>query len=183
MHRIAHTTAFVTPVVEYWLEREIAQWVHPMKDRSDDPSHHERTLLPWSYISHPLDAWVDELKNKGNKNGLCYTSRGALAGTRNSWSPLVHLEQLVQSWQLAAFYREDGGEQYGHLVMVSQHIVGLNVDSSWLVPVYWYIHWNLVSVEWWLPNRCVINLWGGGGGGHAPHSHHGAPHLTFDCAQ
>ena len=32
------TTAFVTPVVEHWLEREIAQWVHPMKDRSDDPS-------------------------------------------------------------------------------------------------------------------------------------------------
>ena len=27
--RIAHTTAFVTPVVEHCLEREIAQWVHP----------------------------------------------------------------------------------------------------------------------------------------------------------
>ena len=51
--RIAHTTAFVTPVVEHWLEREIAQWVHPMKDQSDDPSHHERTLLPRSYISLP----------------------------------------------------------------------------------------------------------------------------------
>ena len=25
---IAHTMAFVTPVVEHWLEREIAQWVH-----------------------------------------------------------------------------------------------------------------------------------------------------------
>ena len=25
--RIAHTTAFVTPVVEHWLERKIAQWV------------------------------------------------------------------------------------------------------------------------------------------------------------
>ena len=36
--RITRTTAFVTPVVEHWLEREIAQWVHPMKDRSDD--HH-----------------------------------------------------------------------------------------------------------------------------------------------
>ena len=24
--RIAHTTAFVTPVVEHWLEREIAQF-------------------------------------------------------------------------------------------------------------------------------------------------------------
>ena len=38
--RIAHTTAFVTPVVEHWIEREIAQWVHPTKDRSDDPSQH-----------------------------------------------------------------------------------------------------------------------------------------------
>ena len=52
--RIAHTTAFVTPVVEHWLEREIVQWVHPMKDRSDDPSHHERTVLPRSYTSLPL---------------------------------------------------------------------------------------------------------------------------------
>ena len=51
--RIAHTTTFVTPVLEHWLEREIAQWVHTMKDRSDDPSHHERTLLPRSYISLP----------------------------------------------------------------------------------------------------------------------------------
>ena len=40
-----------TPVVEHWLEREIAIWVNPMKDRSDDPSHHGRTLLPRSYIS------------------------------------------------------------------------------------------------------------------------------------
>ena len=51
--RIAHTTVFVIPVVEHWLEREIAQWIHPMKDRSDDLSHHERTLLPQSYISLP----------------------------------------------------------------------------------------------------------------------------------
>ena len=47
----AYTMAFVTPVMEHWLEQEIAQWVHPMKDRSDDPSHHEQTLLSRSYIS------------------------------------------------------------------------------------------------------------------------------------
>ena len=47
---IPQTGSFVTPVVEHWLEREIAQWVHPMKDRSDDPSHHERTALPLSYV-------------------------------------------------------------------------------------------------------------------------------------
>ena len=26
--RIAHTTAFATPVVGHWLEQEIAQWIH-----------------------------------------------------------------------------------------------------------------------------------------------------------
>ena len=36
--------ALVTPVVEHWVGREIAQWVHPMKDRSDDS-------LPRNYIS------------------------------------------------------------------------------------------------------------------------------------
>ena len=51
--RIAHNTAFVTPVVEHWLEQEIAQCDHPMKDQSDNPSYHERTLLPQSYISLP----------------------------------------------------------------------------------------------------------------------------------
>ena len=43
--RITHTTAFVTTVMEHGLERKIAQWVHPMKDRSDDPPHH---LTKWT---------------------------------------------------------------------------------------------------------------------------------------
>ena len=61
----AYTMVFVTPVVEHWLEREIAQWVHPMKDRSDNPSHHERMLLPQSYIS-------------------LHQNCGVLGGTRNN---------------------------------------------------------------------------------------------------
>ena len=56
-------------VVEHWLEREIVQWVHPMKDRSIDPSHHERTLLPRSYIYLRLD-------NKGR--GMCYPVCGMM---------------------------------------------------------------------------------------------------------
>ena len=62
--RIAHTTAFVTPVVEHWLERAVAQCDHherltrrpiapwaidpttrrTMSDWSDEPSHHERLI-------------------------------------------------------------------------------------------------------------------------------------------
>ena len=37
--RITHTMTFGTPVVEHRLVRETAQWVHPMKDQSDDPSN------------------------------------------------------------------------------------------------------------------------------------------------
>ena len=33
--RVSHTMTFVIPVVEYWLEREIAQWVH-----------HEGSIVP-----------------------------------------------------------------------------------------------------------------------------------------
>ena len=40
--RITHTTAFVTPFVEHWLERKISQWVHPMKDGPDDPRSYIR---------------------------------------------------------------------------------------------------------------------------------------------
>ena len=64
--RIAHTTAFVIPVVEHWQEREIAQWVNHMNDRSDDPSHHERTPLPRSYID--LNKWQMSLCNNSSDN-------------------------------------------------------------------------------------------------------------------
>ena len=70
--RITHTTVFVTPVVEHWLEREIAQWVHHMKDRSDDPSHDERTPLPRSYIS------LQQMK-VGNRDHISFKGvRGAV---------------------------------------------------------------------------------------------------------
>ena len=134
---LLYTTPFVTPVVEHWLEREIAQWVHPMKDRSDDPSHHERTLYLWAtsrslwqereremfylttHSTHFIygymasDIWLRTIlivrketrcrhigyfyrlaarvllyapshRQDNTYHGLWYTSRGALAGTRNS---------------------------------------------------------------------------------------------------
>ena len=89
--RIAHTTAFVTPVEENWLEREIAQWVHPMKDRSDDPSHHERTLLPRSYISLPVSRETATLNIgvvKANLqtvevNGIVYDSDSVACSQKN----------------------------------------------------------------------------------------------------
>ena len=71
--RITYTTAFVTPVVEHGLEREIAQWVQPMKDRSDDVSHHERTLLPRSYISFLIliQFLTYFVSHNSIRNGLC----------------------------------------------------------------------------------------------------------------
>ena len=42
--------SFVTPVVEHWLWNKKLLNGSTMKDWSDDPSHHERTLLPRSYM-------------------------------------------------------------------------------------------------------------------------------------
>ena len=47
-HRLAstyHGLCYTSLGSLAWNEK-IAPWVHPMKDRSDDPTHHERTLLP-----------------------------------------------------------------------------------------------------------------------------------------
>ena len=63
--RISHTTAFVIPFVEHWLEREIAQWV--LYEGVDPTTHRtmsERTLLPRSYISHrENNEWPDAGKH------------------------------------------------------------------------------------------------------------------------
>ena len=50
-HRITHTTAFVSPVVEHWLEWEIAQWVHEGSIRR--PIAPWANALPLSYVPLP----------------------------------------------------------------------------------------------------------------------------------
>ena len=56
-HRQDSTYQSVTPGMEHWLEREIAQWVHPMEDLSDDQSHHAWTLYLWATSRCSLQ-WV-----------------------------------------------------------------------------------------------------------------------------
>ena len=95
--RITHTMAFVTSVVEHWLEWEIAQWVHPMKDRSDDPSHYEWTPLPQSYISLPREEqkqlfcpcgncflWECIINCSSSHKTICNSRQVALAWRKNS---------------------------------------------------------------------------------------------------
>ena len=80
--RITHTTAFVTPVVEHWLEREIAQWVHPMKDRSDNPSGTSAIKFPFKVrkvVGGPIElclAPASALSNQYNKTrGMHYPAK------------------------------------------------------------------------------------------------------------
>ena len=77
------------------LEREIAQWVHPMKDWSDDPSHHERTLLPQSYISlrHTFEGRKYFILGLEKCFNLC--SQPVLSDTKNHGSPTLYCGSLV----------------------------------------------------------------------------------------
>ena len=91
--RIIHTTAFVTPVVEHWLEREIAPWVHPMKDQSEDPSHLERMPLPHSYILHTGGDKIKHLtiKKLGGNIDRSKSLKHTFLGTENSTQSLSFL--------------------------------------------------------------------------------------------
>ena len=51
--RITHTTAFVTPVVEHWLEREIAQWVEDKVSSLMNVSHY----IPFIYSIYTKERW------------------------------------------------------------------------------------------------------------------------------
>ena len=67
--RKAHTTTFVTPVVEHWLEQEIAQWVHPMKDRSTthrtmSERFYHRATSPPLWLDHFYDLTSNKLQQK-----------------------------------------------------------------------------------------------------------------------
>ena len=73
--RITHTKAFVTPVVEHWLEREIAEWVHPMKDRSDDlilmEWCHSGSACSWPVSGLPVTLHQVGYSITGTANGSC----------------------------------------------------------------------------------------------------------------
>ena len=44
-HKIVHTTAFVTPVVEHWLDKKPKLNWSIMRDQSDDQSPHELSVI------------------------------------------------------------------------------------------------------------------------------------------
>ena len=46
----------------------IAQWVHPMKDRSDDPPHHEQTLYLCDYNNNNNNNNDNNNNNNNNNN-------------------------------------------------------------------------------------------------------------------
>ena len=75
------------------LAGKIAQWVHPMKDRSDDPSHHGRTLLPRSYISL-LVSIVSKLST-GPKSRIRYSEIEKFREPKFVTCPTRHVIVLV----------------------------------------------------------------------------------------
>ena len=76
---------------ELHLAPEIAQWVQPMMDRSDDPSYHERMLLPQSYIS------LLGMRN----NSMGPPHEGSIRRPIAPWAnalPLSYVQLLLNEW-------------------------------------------------------------------------------------
>ena len=66
--RITHATVFVTPVMENWLEWEIAQWVH-----------HEGS------IRRPTAPWANDLTTQSALETLLLRCKVWYSGTKHAW--------------------------------------------------------------------------------------------------
>ena len=60
-----------------------------MKDRSDNPSHYERTLLPQSYISLPRGSKMQYLEERSCEKG----ARCSLVVYKHNCNDLMHNEK------------------------------------------------------------------------------------------
>ena len=73
--RIAHTIFFVTPVVEHWLEREIAQWrIDPTIHRTiSERFYHGATSrsLCLGYVCNITPSPVDQMRSILNRRTSC----------------------------------------------------------------------------------------------------------------
>ena len=144
------STAFGIPVVKHWLEREIAQWVHhkgsirrpiapwvnaltteqhlapTMKDWSDDPSHHEQTLLPQSDISVPpwrINLTTHRTMSKCSYNGM--TSRSHHEGS---------IRQPITPWVTSRSHHEGSIQQpitpWANALTTERHLAPTMKDRS-----------------------------------------------------
>ena len=87
---------FVTPVVEHWLEQEIGQWVHPMKDRSDDPLHHEWTLYLWATSCSTMGSSLALVGYEITQSWPQRTLLRQLWSTGWKWE----ITQWIQDWEI-----------------------------------------------------------------------------------
>ena len=87
--RITYTMAFVTPVVEHWLERDIAQWVH-----------HERS------IRRPIAPWANALTTELHlapsnwKTLFCLLIKNA----NMFWTLLKCASNLTTGWSVMVLF-------------------------------------------------------------------------------
>ena len=141
-----HSTHFIYRYMasDIWLRTiHIAQWVHPMKDRSDDPPHHGRTLYLWATVLLPewketrcrhmgysfrlaarVLLYAPSHRQDSTYHGLCYTSSGALAGMRySSTGPPWRIDPTTHRTMSEAFTTElhlapvwvEGGTGLAHM--------------------------------------------------------------------
>ena len=81
-----------------------------MKDRSDDPSHHERTLLPRIYISLPLREYIPQwlklnaqFPNFASHNTLINLAHNSIKLCLKLWTSSSPVTTLInwQNWFLS----------------------------------------------------------------------------------
>ena len=108
--RITHTTAFITPVVEHWLEREIAQWVPPHEGSIPRPIAPWANAPPLSYVplpSHGMHTWLTSSHSDWQRLVMWTWLMFQLAGPAKkspTWVEMNVWELRVRWWNHRAMF-------------------------------------------------------------------------------
>ena len=97
-YRIAHTTTFATPVVEHWFEREIVQWVHPMKGHRtmSERSYHGATSRSYFSLMPVLHDWCNKYSGmRCPVGGMMHIKESLLIIGKSSPCVLYHISDAI----------------------------------------------------------------------------------------
>ena len=123
----AHTTAFVTPVVEHWLEREIAQWVHPMTLNSSWYVSTWHLTFPGIYLPDTNSSWY--LSTWHWDNSSWYLSTWHLT------VPGIYLPDTNSSWYVCTWHLTFPGIYLPDTEIIVPGLLYVSIYLTLTVPV------------------------------------------------
>ena len=171
--RIAHTTIFVTPVVEHWLEWEIGQWVNHKGSirRPIALSANALTIFMTKCHTYSLISFIDNITYPWNRlhtsfsNNLINSSRPLQGNINNGMRPVRSLETRNSYMTSITYMFSINVDGWCTLCINTTHnecagytqCSRMSFKTLWSAHWQWNAYWLSIDHAWHVCN--VTSLW------------------------